>query len=99
MPFSLEALDRISERHGLSGESKLLPNSGMVNQAWEVGDAIVRICRIQDGKDEAAREVLVVPKVIEAGIRAPKLIGFGLEDDITPLPYTVYEKARGVLLG
>src|SRR5690349_5239498 len=99
MPFSPELLDRIAVRHELCGEPKLLPNGGMVNQAWEIGDAIVRICRIEEAQDEAAREAMVVPLVIEAGIKAPRLIGHGEAGDLTPFPYTVYEKAKGVLLG
>jgi aminoglycoside phosphotransferase (APT) family kinase protein len=99
VPFPRELIEAIASRHGLDGEIELLRKGGMVNEAWRIGEFVLRICREEEGKDEAAREAAVVPLVIESGIRAPKLVAFELDSNLTPMPYTIYERASGVLLG
>src|SRR6185503_1281239 len=82
-----------------TGEPELLPAGGMVNEAWRIGDHILRICLAEEGKDEAEREAAVVPVVVEAGLKVPRLIAYDLNPNIVPWPYTIYERASGVLLG
>lgn len=100
MPYSLEILDEIAARHELSGEPELLPKGGMVNHAWALGDRyVVRICASAQAHDEAKREAAVVPLLIEAGMDVPRLVAADLEGELLGAPYTVYERAEGVLLG
>jgi hygromycin-B 7''-O-kinase len=99
VPHTIETVRAIAARHGLSGEPTLLPNGGMVNEAWRIGEAILRICREEEARDEAERESLVVPLVIEAGLRTPRLIAADFSGELVPLPYTIYESASGALLG
>jgi hygromycin-B 7''-O-kinase len=98
--YPVETVREIAKRHGLIGEPRLLPNSGMVNEAWQIGDDYVLRIIVQDDCDEEAkRESLVVPLVIAAGVRSPELVAFDLECKLTPRPYTVYRRAAGDLLG
>ena len=99
MPYPVEIVQEIARRHGIVGEPELLPNGGMVNEAWRIGDHILRICIIEDGKEEAERESVVVPLIIENGIRAPKLIAYDLSPDLVKMPYTIYERVPTQLLG
>jgi aminoglycoside phosphotransferase (APT) family kinase protein len=99
VPYSLDTIVRIACRHGLTGEPELLPGGGMVNQAWRIGDHILRICVIEEGKDEAAREAALAPLVQGAGVLAPRLVALETESDEFPAPYTIYERAKGTLLG
>lgn len=100
MPFSYELIHRIAAKHGLSGEPHLLDSTGMVNEAWQIGDEFIVRIAVQEGCDgEAAREAVVVPLVRAAGVRTPELIACSYEKDIVPAPYTIYEKSKGVLLG
>lgn len=100
MPFELSIIEAIARKHGLGGKPSLLPASGMVNEAWAIGDDfILRITREEECDDEAKREAAVVPLAIQAGIRTPELIAVSYEKDIVDRPYTVYRRAAGVLLG
>ena len=100
MPHSLETVEKIKRKHGLSGDAAPLAFSGDVNEPWSIGDEfILRINRREECDDEAAREALVVPLVRAAGIRTPELIACSYEADIVPRPYTIYRRAPGVLLG
>src|SRR5512134_3593098 len=77
-----------------------MPNSGMVNEAWAIGDQyVLRIATSEESDGEAAREAVVVPLVRTAGVRSPRLIAADLSCDLAPRPYTIYERAAGVLLG
>lgn len=101
MPYSLDLIQSIAKRHGFAGEPKLLPKGGMVNEAWAIGDAhILRI--VEEGKDaecddESPREAVIVPLVVDAGITAPRLNA--ADSEFAPRPYTIYEMARGELIG
>lgn len=79
----------------------LLPKGGMVNEAWAIGEGhILRIVaedRDKECDDEAMREAAVVPLVVGAGITAPRLVAADAESG--PRPYTIYEMARGELIG
>ena len=99
MRYPLETVRAIADRHNIAGEPELLPEGGMVNEAWRIGDHILRICFLEDGKDEAEREAAVVPLVIEAGIRAPKLVAHDSHSDLVASPYTIYERVPDVLMG
>ena len=67
MPYSVDLIQSIAERHGVSGDPKLMPKGGMVNEAWAIGEEhILRI--VEEGKDaecddESPREAAVVPLV------------------------------------
>ena len=101
MPYPVELIQSIADRHGLSGDLSLLPKGGMVNEAWSIGDThILRI--VAEGGDaecdtEVAREGAVVPLLVAAGMRTPRLIAADME--FAPRPYTIYERAGGELLG
>lgn len=99
MSYPVGTIREIAKRHNIHGEPELLPAGGMVNEAWRIGEHILRICNDAEGKDEAEREAAVVPIVIQGGLKAPRLVAFDLKSDLVPLPYTIYERASGVLLG
>ena len=102
MPYPVELIKELAARHGVVGEPVLMPDGGMVNEAWRIGDAVLRIVREgahEECDTEAPREAAVVPLARSAGVRTPALIGWGLADDLAPRNYTVYEYVDGVLLG
>ena len=96
--YSFELLREIARLHNLQGEPRLLPSSGMVNEAWLVGETVVRVIREEKCDDEAERESWVVPLVSAAGVPTPELLAADLSRVIVPRPYTVYRRAKGVLL-
>lgn len=101
MPYEESLIRSIAERHGLSDAPTLLPKGGMVNEAWAIGEGhILRI--VEEGKDtecddESPREAVIVPLVVGAGITAPRMIA--ADSEFAPRPYTIYEMARGELIG
>jgi hygromycin-B 7''-O-kinase len=98
--YSAEAVRAIARKHGVEGEVRRLPNSGMVNEAWLLGERhVLRIIREAEAEDEAEREALVVPLVRAAGVRTPELLAVDYSREIVPRPYTLYERAPGTLLG
>jgi len=98
--YSSEIVEQIKRKHRLDGEPTLLPFTGMVNEAWAIGDEyILRINLREECDDEAPREAVVVPLVRAAGLRSPELIVFDDSREIVPRPYTIYRRADGVLLG
>lgn len=103
VPYPIDLVQAIADRHDLPGEVTLLPKGGMVNEAWGIGDAyILRI--VGEGKDEecdseAAREAVVVPILTKAGITTPELIAADASMEFAPRPYTIYRRAKGELLG
>jgi aminoglycoside phosphotransferase (APT) family kinase protein len=77
-----------------------MPDSGMVNEAWLIGDShVLRIIANEDADDEAEREGLVVPLVRAAGVRSPELTVCKTGRANGTPPYTIYERADGELLG
>lgn len=103
MPYPPSLIGQIADRHGLSGELKLLPKGGMVNEAWAIGECyILRIVapdREPECDTEAQREAAIVPLLIEARMTTPRLVAFDASTEISPRPYTIYERAKGELLG
>lgn len=100
MHYSPELARRIAQRHGLTGEVTHLPASGMVNEAWALGEKhILRITHQEECDGEADREAAVVPFVASRGIRTPALVAVNSTCDLAPRPYTIYERAPGTLLG
>ncbi|HMS55383.1 MAG TPA: aminoglycoside phosphotransferase family protein [Fimbriimonadaceae bacterium] len=100
MHYSSELVSAIAQGHGLEGDVSLMPASGMVNEAWAIGDRYV--CRIvfqDECEDEAAREALVVPIAMQHGIRTPRLVAADVSCELAPKPYTIYERATGTLQG
>lgn len=77
-----------------------LPKGGIVNEAWTIGeDHVIRVTFKKGCDGEAALEEVVVPIVVAAGIRTPKLVVCDLTCTLAPRPYTIYERAEGTLLG
>jgi hygromycin-B 7''-O-kinase len=77
-----------------------MPQGGMVNHAWAIGeDFVLRICASAEARDEAPRECALVPFLIEAGIDIPRLVAADPQGEFIGAPYTIYETARGVLMG
>jgi Ser/Thr protein kinase RdoA (MazF antagonist) len=100
MHYSPELAREIAARHGLVGDVALLPKTGMVNEVWSIGEShILRITHQEDCDDEAEREAAIVPFVVDRGIRTPALLASNSACDMAPRPYTIYERAPGVLLG
>ncbi len=102
MPYPSHLIRSIAARHGVSGEPELMPDGGMVNEAWRIGAHVLRIVKERGHKecdDEAKREAAVVPAVVAAGIRTPKLVAWGLADELAPRPYTIYEHVDAKLVG
>lgn len=100
MSVPIEIVKRVAEAHGIAGPCELMAASGMVNEAWMLDDRyVLRITVVEVAADEAAREAWVVPIARAAGIRSPELLVADTSLSLIELPYTIYERARGELLG
>lgn len=100
MVYDLQTVQRIAAKHGLPGEAHVMPNCGMVNEAWAIGeDYVLRITKAKDCEDEAEREALVVPLLVDAGVRTPELVAWSKDAELVPMPYTVYRRASGTMVG
>lgn len=100
MHFPPDLIEKIARHHGFEGEVRPLPNGGMVNEAWAIGeDLVLRITFKGSSDDEAALEEIVVPIAVAAEIRTPKLVVCDISKTLAPRPYTIYERAEGTLLG
>lgn len=95
----MSLVEQIARRHGLGGEPEPMPQVGLTNEAWRLGDHVVRICLDAKNDDEVAREQWLVPRVVAAGLRTPALVAADLSCALAPRPYTVYRLATGALLG
>jgi hygromycin-B 7''-O-kinase len=98
MIYPRALVEQIGRRHGLAGEPELL-RGGLVNEAWRIGDAVIRIVHKEGCDGEAAVEARVVPLATAAGIRTPALIAADLSGALAPRPYTIYRRIDGVVLG
>jgi aminoglycoside phosphotransferase (APT) family kinase protein len=97
-----ETLRAIAARHGLRADRvEPLPTSGIINTAYLLGDRhVLRVPRDHPGHvEQARREALAVPAARKAGVRTPRLVAFDDRLDLAPVPYTLYERVRGVALG
>jgi len=100
MPVPIETVERIAAAHQITGRCELMAASGMVNEAWMLdGRFVLRITIIEEAFEEADREAWVVPLVRSAGIRSPELIVADSSRELVEFPYTIYERAKGELLG
>ena len=98
---SSETLRTIADRHGLGGACvERLPETGIFNAIYRLGDgAILRIPRNHPKFVEAAHnEAIAAPAARAAGVRTPRLLAFDDSLTLLPVPYTVYERVRGVTL-
>ncbi|MBI3721670.1 MAG: aminoglycoside phosphotransferase family protein, partial [Fimbriimonas ginsengisoli] len=100
MPYPIETIAKIAARHGLAGELRRLPDTGMCNDAWQIGEThVLRVPHKAEWERESFVEALAVPAARLAGVCTPALVALGDERDLTPLAYTLYERALGVPLG
>lgn len=102
MPYPIDLIRAIAERHSIPGEPVLQPQGGMVNEAWRIGDHILRI--VMEGNDEecdveSAKEAAVVPRLRAMGVRTPELVAAETKAGFGPRPYTIYRFERGRLIG
>jgi aminoglycoside phosphotransferase (APT) family kinase protein len=100
--LSTEALHAIAARHGLRADRVvLLPATGIINTVYLLGERhVLRVPRDHPGHvEQARREALAVPAARQAGVRTPRLVAFDDSLDLAPVPYTLYERVRGVALG
>jgi Ser/Thr protein kinase RdoA (MazF antagonist) len=99
---SADVLAAIARRHGVRASRIVpLPSTGIINTAYLLGDRhVLRIPRDHPGHvEQARREALAVPAARAAGVRTPRLVAFDDRLDLVPVPYTLYERVRGVALG
>ena len=102
MPYPADLIRSIAAHNSISGEPELMPDGGMVNEAWRIGEHVLRIVKERGHKecdDEAKREAAVVPAAVAAGIRTPRFVAWGQADELAPRPYTIYEHVNGKTLG
>jgi aminoglycoside phosphotransferase (APT) family kinase protein len=100
VPTEIAVVKQIAEKNEITGDVRLMPSSGMVNEAWMLDDRFVlRITTAEDAFDEAGREAWIVPIVRAAGAMSPEIIAADLSQNLIDRPYTIYRKAEGVLLG
>jgi aminoglycoside phosphotransferase (APT) family kinase protein len=102
VPHPESLIRAIADRHGLAGGLKLMPQGGMVNDAWAIGNGyVLRIVmeQIDNADGEAEREAAVFPFVQSAGVTAPRLVAHDSTKEFAPKPYTIYERAHGELIG
>jgi aminoglycoside phosphotransferase (APT) family kinase protein len=100
--ISTRVLHAIAERHNLHARTcSRLPEVGIFNAIYVFGpDVILRIPRNHPAFTAAARkEVVAVPAARAAGVKTPHLIAFDDTLDLLPVPYTLYERIHGAMLG
>lgn len=72
----------------------------MVNQVWTIGEFhVLRAVVRPEGDDEPERENVAVELAKKAGVLVPDLVVTDSSCTLLDRPYTIYERARGVLLG
>ena len=93
-------LTAIARRHELRGPIEPLPEQGIFNSVYRVGDGLIlRVPRNDPFFVAAARkELAVVPAAREAGIRTPAIVVADTSCEIVPVPYAIYERAPGETL-
>ncbi len=98
-PYSLEQLQAITQKHGLTGQLKELPDVGYVNWVFLVGDHhVLRVCKPHIGCEDGRTEAVAVPVAITAGINTPKLLVFDESNKFIPTSYTIYDRVPGKAL-
>ena len=102
MSYEASLIEAIAAKHGFVGAAVPMPEGGMVNDAWRIGeDKVLRIVKQEIDEEcdlEAAREALVVPLAVSAGLHTPSLLAAGAAT-IEHRPYTIFELVKGELLG
>jgi aminoglycoside phosphotransferase (APT) family kinase protein len=93
-------LAAIARRHGLPEPIEPLPEQGIFNSVYRVGDGpILRVPRNDPFFIGAARkELVVVPVAHGAGIRTPAIVVADTSCELVPVPYAIYERAPGETL-
>lgn len=86
----------ISDKHGLSGDWKLLMPRGNVHAVYRVGDVVVRVPRdhpewIQDTYTEA----VALEAMQNLPISTPKLVVFDDDRDVVGVPFAIIEHFPG----
>jgi Ser/Thr protein kinase RdoA (MazF antagonist) len=97
-----ETLRAIVARHGLRVTTfTRLRTVGICNGHWLLGDDLVlRVPRLALNAARAVRrETVVVPRARAAGVRTAAVVAYDEALDLLPVPYAIYERARGVTLG
>jgi aminoglycoside phosphotransferase (APT) family kinase protein len=95
----IDVVRRIAARHAIAGEPVQLAGTGMINDAWRIGDHVLRMIRNASEDPEVAREIMVAPLVAAEGVRTPPLVAFDVAAGFAPRPYTIYRWVEGALLG
>jgi len=99
--LSQAELEAVCAKHGLDGQAiTAQAATGVINTIYLVGDELVlRVPRnIEAGIDHTLTESVAAPTAHAVGVRTPRLIVFDDDRDILPVPFTVYERSRGVSL-
>jgi aminoglycoside phosphotransferase (APT) family kinase protein len=93
-------LAAIARRHGLPEPIELLPEQGIFNSVYRVGDRLIlRVPRNDPFFIGAARkELAVVPVARGAGVRTPAIVVADTSCELVPAPYAIYERAPGETL-
>lgn len=99
------ALRAALDRHGLppdlDARVSRLPETGITNAVYALGDGLILRVPRDHPRHIAClhREVLAVPAARAAGVRTPALVAFDAALDLLPVPYAVYERVPGTDLG
>lgn len=97
--YSEDLIRSLALRHGFSGDVSPMPNGGMVNEPWLLGNShVLRIMCREGCEKEAETESAIVPFLMSEGIPTPALAAAGFAESAGNVPYTVYERAKGELL-
>ena len=98
-PVALD-LGAVARRHGLPGPVEPLPEQGIFNSVYRVGDGLIlRVPRNDPFFVAAARkELVVVPAAREIGVRTPAIVVADTSCELVPVPYAIYERAPGETL-
>ena len=90
-------LRAIARQYGVDGPLARLPETGIFNAHYLLGERLVlRVPRAHPGHVEALRrETIAVPAADGAGVRAPKLIAFDDTCAAIDSPFALYERILG----
>lgn len=97
----LEAVCTLAEEFGLPAAAvQRLPDVGLTNAIYALGeDLVLRVPRQGERFSRCLKqEAAVVPLVIAAGVRAPRLVRHDETRSLLPAPYAISERARGTRL-
>jgi hygromycin-B 7''-O-kinase len=95
-----EALAAIARRHLVDPDAVIAaPFQGVANRVFFLGEHLVLRISRPESADDLRKEAIVIPAVVQAGVRTPQMVSFDEGDELFASPYMVVERAPGATPG